>query len=180
MTKGQSKLIATTQLTVDGVIDSVGEWVDPEGDHAMHSFELQKDSGGLVMGRKTYEGLAGFWPQQPDSDPWAAMINPMPKFVGSTTLEGPLEWNATLIDGGLDGVQSLKDSAAGDLFVQGNGEFAYALADAGLVDEFHFYVNPLTWGEGLHLFGDRGPIRLKLEDVRRFDSGVVGLTYLPG
>ena len=133
------------------------------------------------MGRKTYEGLAGYWPNQPDDDPWAAMVNPMPKFVGSTTLEGPLEWNATLIEGDLaEGVTKLKEGAGGDdLFVQGNGEFAYALVQAGVVDEFLFYVNPLTWGEGLHLFGDRGPIRMELADVKRFDSGVVGLTYTP-
>ncbi len=103
----------------------------------------------------------------------------MPKYVGSTTLEGPLEWNATLIEGGLDGVPALKDGADGDLFVQGNGEFAYALAEAGLVDEFLIYVNPLTWGEGVHLFGDRGPVRMELADVKRFESGVVGLTYTP-
>lgn len=176
---GRSKLIVTAQCTLDGVIDSVGEWVEPEKDHGTHSFELQRDSGGLVMGRKTYEGLAGFWPNQPDDDPWAAMINSLPKFVGSTTLEGPLEWNSTVIEGGLDGVEALKDEADGDLWVQGNGEFAWALTDAGLVDEFVFYVNPLTWGKGLHLFGDRGPLRLELADVKRFDSGVVGLTYLP-
>lgn len=173
------KLIVTTQCTLDGVIDSVGEWVEPNKDHGDHSFELQKNSAGLVLGRKTYEGLAGFWPQQPDSDPWAALVNPMPKYVGSTTLEGPLEWNATLIEGGLDGVPALKDGADGDLFVQGNGEFAYALTEAGLVDEFLIYVNPLTWGEGVHLFGDRGPVRMELADVKRFESGVVALTYTP-
>ena len=72
-----------------------------------------------------------------------------------------------------------RSEADGDLFVQGSGEFAYTLAEAGLVDEFLFYVNPLTWGKGVHLFGDRGPIRMELADVKRFDSGVVGLTYTP-
>jgi dihydrofolate reductase len=174
------KLIATAQHTVDGVIDSVGEWVDPGADHGDHSFELQRNSSGLVMGRKTYEGLAGYWPQQPDSDPWAALINPMPKYVGSTTLEGPLEWNSTLIEGDLaTGLAEIKEQAESDLFLQGCGEFAYNAAQAGLVDEFLFYVNPLTWGQGVHLFGDRGPIRMELADVKRFDSGVVGLTYRP-
>ena len=174
------KLIVTAQHTLDGVIDSVGEWVDPGADHGDYSFELQKNSAGLVMGRKTYEGLSGYWPQQPDSDPWAAMINPMPKYVGSTTLEEPLEWNATLIEGDLEaGVGTLKHEAKGDLFLQGCGEFAYNVAAAGLVDEFLFFVNPLTWGQGVHLFGDRGPIRMELADVKRFESGVVGLTYTP-
>jgi dihydrofolate reductase len=174
------KLIVTAQLTVDGVIDSVGEWVDPGGDHGQLSFDLHKNSAGMVMGRKTYEGLAGYWPNQPDSDPWAAMINPMPKYVGSTTLEGPLEWNATLIEGDLaKSLGEIKQQADADLYLQGCGEFAYNVAEAGLADEFLFFVNPLTWGQGVHLFGDRGPIRMELADVTRFDSGVVGLSYRP-
>ena len=51
------KLIATTQSTIDGVIDPVGEGVQPGGDHADYSFERQAGSSGLVLGRKTYEGL---------------------------------------------------------------------------------------------------------------------------
>ena len=53
------KLIATTQATLDGVIDPVGEWVQEGGDHAEYSFDRQAKSGGLVLGRLTYEGLAG-------------------------------------------------------------------------------------------------------------------------
>ena len=75
------KLIATTQATVDGVIDPVGEWVQPDGDHGVYSFERQARSSGLVLGRKTYEGLAGYWPSQ--SGKWADMVNAMPKYVGS-------------------------------------------------------------------------------------------------
>ncbi len=59
------KLIATAQATVDGVIDPVGEWVQPDGDHGDYSFERQAGSGGLVLGRKTYEGLAGYWRAKP-------------------------------------------------------------------------------------------------------------------
>jgi dihydrofolate reductase len=174
------KVIATTQATVDGVIDSVGEWVQPEGDHGEHSFELQRKSAGLLLGRKTYEGLAGFWPQQPESDKWAAMVNPLPKYVGSKTLSGDLEWNATLLEGDIEtAVPELKSTLDGDLFCHGSGEFAYALAEAGLVDEFHVYVNPLVWGGGVHVLGDLGKVRLELDDVTRFDSGVVLLSYRP-
>ena len=75
------KLIATTQATVDGVIDPVGEWVQADGDHGHYSFERQARSSGLVLGRKTYEGLAGYWPSQ--SGKWADMVNSLPKYVGS-------------------------------------------------------------------------------------------------
>jgi hypothetical protein len=150
------KLIATTQATVDGVIDPVGEWVQADGDHGDYSFERQARSGGLVLGRKTYEGLAGYWPSR--SGKWADMVNLMPKYVGSHTLSGELEWNATLLEGDID----------------------YTLAEKGLIDEYEVYLNPLVWGEGnVHVLGDRGTVRMKLEDVKRFDSGVVLLTYLP-
>jgi dihydrofolate reductase len=173
------KLIATAQATVDGVIDPVGEWVQPDGDHGVYSFERQARSGGLVLGRKTYEGLAQYWPSQTGS--WADMINAMPKFVGSNTLSGELGWNATLLYGDVsDSIPALKHQVDGDLFLHGSGAFAYALAERGLIDRFEVYVNPLVWGQGtVHVLGDRGTVRMALHDVQRFGSGVVLLTYLP-
>jgi len=173
------KLIATAQTTVDGVIDPVGEWVQPDGDHGDYSFERQARSGGLVLGRKTYQGLAGYWPSQ--SGNWADMVNALPKYVGSKTLSGDLEWNARLLDGDLgDSIPDLKDKVDGDLFLHGSGEFAYALAERGLIDDYEVYVNPLVWGQGnVHVLGDRGTVRMALHDVERFGSGVVLLTYLP-
>jgi len=173
------KLIASAQATLDGVIDPVGEWVDPDGDHGEYSFERQARSGGMVLGRKTYEGLAGYWPSQ--SGKWADLVNGLPKYVGSTTLSADLPWNATLLEGDVEeSIPKVKDEVEGDLFMHGSGEFAYALAEKGLVDEYEVYVNPLVWGEGnVHMLGDRGTVRMELEDVRRFDSGVVLLTYLP-
>ena len=142
-------------------------------------FERQARSSGLVLGRKTYEGLAGYWPSQ--SGKWADMVNSMPKYVGSNTLSGGLEWNATLLEGDLeDSIPKLKDEVDGDLFMHGSGEFAYALAEKGVIDEYEVYLNPLVWGKGnVHVLGDRGTVRMELDDVKRFDSGVVLLTYIP-
>ena len=175
------KLIASTQATLDGVIDPVGEWVQPDGDHGEYSLERQGRSAGMVLGRKTYEGLAQYWPDQTGS--WADMVNAMPKWVGSNSLseDGQLEWNATLLEGELeDSIPALKEEVDGDLYMHGSGEFAHALATKGLIDELEIYLNPLVWGEGnLHVLGDRGTIRFELGDMRRFDSGVVLLTYHP-
>jgi dihydrofolate reductase len=173
------KLIASTQATVDGVIDPVADWVQPDGDHGEYSFERQARSAGLVLGRVTYEGLAGYWPNQ--SGKWADMVNALPKHVGSRTLSGELEWNATLLEGEVgDSIPKLKEEVDGDLFMHGSGEFAYALAEKGLIDEFEVYLNPLVWGQGnVHVLGDRGTVRLVLEHVKPFDSGVVLLTYRP-
>src|SRR3954467_15863026 len=72
------KLIATAQATVGGVVDPVGEWVQADGDHGDYSFERQARSGGLVLGRSTYEGLAGVSPGQTGKG--ADMGKQMPKF----------------------------------------------------------------------------------------------------
>ena len=75
-------------------------------------------------------------------------------------------------------IPRLRDEVEGDLFMHGSGEFAYALAEKKLIDEYEIYLNPLVWGGGnLHVPGDRGTVRMSLEDVKRFDSGVVLLTY---
>lgn len=173
------KLIASAQATVDGVVDPVAEWVRPDGDHGDYSFERQARSAGLVLGRKTYEGLAGYWASR--SGKWADMVNAMPKYVGSTTLSGELEWNATLLERDIaDSIPRLKDEVDGDLFMHGSGEFAYALAERGLIDTYEVYLNPVVWGKGnVHVLGDRGTLWMELDDVRRFDSGVVLLTYRP-
>src|SRR3954468_3989538 len=112
-------LIATTQATVDGVIDPVGEWVQPDGDHGDHSFERQSRSAGLVLGRKTYEGLAAYWPDK--SGGWADMVNVMRKHVGSTTLHGELPWNAQALEGDLEqSIPALRRQSDGDLFLHGS------------------------------------------------------------
>lgn len=174
-----AKLIATAQATIDGVVDPVADWVQPGGDHGEHSFERQARSAGLVLGRKTYEGLARFWPSQ--TGKWAEMVNAMAKYVGSTTLSGDLGWNATVLGSDLiSSIPRLKQEAGGDLFMHGSGEFAYALAEKGLIDEFEIYLNPIVWGEGnVHVLGDRGTVRMALDAVKRFDSGVVLLSYVP-
>jgi len=109
------------------------------------------------------------------------MVNRMPKYVGSNTLSGGLEWNATVLEGDVEeSIPKLKDGVDGDLFMHGSGEYAYALAEKRLIDEYEVYVNPLVWGDGkVHVLGDRGTVRMELDDVKRFDSGVVRLTYLP-
>ncbi|HEY2054864.1 MAG TPA: dihydrofolate reductase family protein [Solirubrobacterales bacterium] len=173
------KLIATAQATLDGVIDPVADWLMPDGDHGIYSIERQERSAGLVLGRTTYEGLAGYWPNQ--TGKWADMVNGLPKYVASTALSGDLDWNATLLEGDLsNSIPKLKAEVDGDLFMHGSGELAYSLAERNLVDEFEVYVNPLVWGDAnAHLLGGRGPVRLQLEDVKRFDSGVVLLSYRP-
>ena len=114
------KVIGWTTMTLDGVA-TVGEWYVSEGGHDQAAREVFERAAAMLLGRKSYEGFLGYWPEQ--EGPWADMLNPMPKYVASRTLEGPLEWNSTLIEGDLaDGVNRLKEALEGDLMLVGCGE----------------------------------------------------------
>ena len=131
----------------------------------------------MLLGRKTFEGLAAYWSQE--TGPWADMLNPMPKFVASRTLEGPLEWNATVIEGDVaEGVTRLKEELDGDLFLIGCGELARYLLANELVDELRFSLHPTVWGEGTRPYQGE-TVRMRLLDSTSFDSGVVRLRYEP-
>jgi dihydrofolate reductase len=171
-----SKLIVSVATTVDGVIDGF-EWYVPQGDHDGGGLEQFTGARAMLLGRKTYEGLAGYWPTQ--EGPWADVLNPLPKLVASRTLSEPLEWNARLLEGELgDAVRKLKSEAGGDLIVSGCGELARNLLVEGVVDEVRFWVHPAVWGDGTRPFqGQRGPLRLL--ESKAFDSGVTLLRYEP-
>jgi dihydrofolate reductase len=138
----------------------------------------------MVMGRKTYEGLAAVWPQMadlPGYEAYAKRMNTMPKYVASRTLRGPLAWNATLLEGELaDSIGRLKEEHDGTLIVTGAGELAHdLLVHPGLVDEIWFTVCPYLWASGPRIFSDVDALRLELVATTTFPSGVVQLCYRP-
>src|SRR5262245_48646593 len=93
-------------MTVDAVME-LGEWFVLGGEHDRAARDLFASAEAVLLGRKTYEGLAEYW--SPRSDEWADMLNPLPKYVASRTLHGTLEWNAEVIEGELaEGVAALK------------------------------------------------------------------------
>ena len=131
----------------------------------------------MLLGRKTYEGLAGYWPSQ--SGAWADVINPMPKFVASRTLREPLDWNAALIAGDVvEGVAQLK-KRTGDLALVGCGELARVLMESRLIDELWFWIHPAVWGEGDRPFHGGARADLELVGSERFESGVTLQRYRP-
>jgi dihydrofolate reductase len=169
-----NKLIISTAMTVDGVT-TVGEWYVAEGEHEAAAQELFADAAAMLAGRKTFEGLAEYW--SPMTGAWADLVNPMPKFVASRTLQEPLTWNGTLIEGDVaKGVSKLKAELDGDLIMFGCGELARHLLGESLVDELRFWVHPVVWGPGERPF-EGEQIRMQLLDSKAFDSGVMLLRY---
>jgi dihydrofolate reductase len=174
------RLIVSTQMTVDGVIE-VGDWFQPDGEHEAHgSFDQLFAADAMLLGRKTYEGLASVWPTMTDDRGFADRVNSMPKYVASTTLDEPLEWNSTLIKGDLtEAVQELKRRYRGNLVSYGCGALAYHLVRLGLADEVRFWIHPSVFGGGTRPFHGEAPVPLHLTGTTMFRSGVALLCYRP-
>jgi dihydrofolate reductase len=179
------RLIVNNAVTVNGAFEapSPEEWLVLDDDSSTVSLHQFHVADAMVLGRKTYEGLAAVWPQlteDPTLGRYADRLNSMPKYVASRTLRGPLEWNATLLEGDLaQSVPAIKERHQGDLIVSGAGELAHALLGLGLVDELWFWVSPWLWPAGPRVFDGVGPVRLELIGSTTFASGVLRLAYRP-
>jgi dihydrofolate reductase len=182
------RLILSNAMTVNGAYEAPvpepgGGWLVLDPDSQQASLEMWQAADAMVMGRKTYEGLATVWPQMadlPGFEAYAHQMNSMPKYVASRTLRPPLTWNATLLEGDLaDGVRALKTRHQGNLIVTGAGELAHDLLAADLVDEIWLGVSPYLWPSGPRIFDDVGAVRLELVATTTYPSGVVVLRYRP-
>src|SRR5687768_11672974 len=126
------RLIVSNAMTVNGAFEAPvpepGGWLVLDPDTQQASLEMWQAADAMVMGRKTYEGLATVWPQMadlPGFETYAQQMNSMPKYVASRTLSPPLTWNATLLAGDLaDSVRGIKAAHEGNLIVTGAGELA--------------------------------------------------------
>jgi dihydrofolate reductase len=140
------------------------------------------ETGGFLFGRKTYEIMAAHWPSQPDSDPFAAVLNGLPKHVASRTLREPLEWKgSSLLEGDVPtAVAELKEESGGALVVLGSGELVRTLLEHDLVDEFQLMIDPIVLGSGKRLFPQEGPMRrLRLVNSATTGTGMLMTTYVP-
>ena len=175
-----AQLIISCEMTIDGVIDSTDSWFIGEGEHEDASFDQLKAADAMLLGRKTFQGLAGVWPSITDDRGFAARVNAMPKYVASTTLAEPLDWNGTLIRGDLAaGVTELKRRHTGNLVSYGCGTFARWLVEQGLADEIRLGVHPTVFGSGQRPFGDGPRLPMELIGTTMYRSGVATLAYRP-
>ncbi len=190
-----SKVVVINHLTLDGVMQAPGRpdedvrggfehggWSPPYGDAVMGSVmgERMAQGGDLLLGRRTYEDFAGFWPNQKDN-PFTEVLNNVQKYVASTTLEEPLPWsNSTLLKGdAAEGVARLKEQQGKDLVVLGSGELVQSLMRRNLIDEYVLLIHPLVLGSGRRLCTDGSFAALRLVDIKTTTTGVVIATYQP-
>ncbi len=188
-------IIAITQVTLDGVMQSPG---GPEEDprngftHGGWAMPFLDDAGSqaigetiagkfdMLLGRRTYEIFAAYWPKHGDH-PIGMAFNMATKYVVTRSLD-QLDWEHSRPIGGdvVDEVRRLKASDGPALHVWGSGELLQTLIAAELVDEYRIWVFPLVLGEGKRLFGDGvPPRRLSLVASQSTPKGVLLNSYRP-
>jgi dihydrofolate reductase len=174
-------LVSTFFTSLDGIVDTPQEWHFPylneEVMGVIGSTFAHCDA--LLLGRVTYQEWEAHWPQQSDDGGMADFINNTQKYVASTSLESTTWRNSTLLSGDLGGaVRELKQQSGGTIMVNGSGTLVSSLLQEGLVDELRLLVHPVVVGTGKHLFENGAePLGMALEDVQRFGTGVLLLTY---
>ena len=190
-----SKLVVVNNVTLDGVMQSPGHpdedrrggfehggWAPPYFDEVMLDTMSRgiSQGGAMLFGRLTYEKMEAAWRHGPEDSPFTAVMNERQKYVVSTTLAGPLDWqNSALVEGDVaEAVTRLKGEPGGDIVILGSGELVRSLLPHDLIDEFVLSIHPLILGGGLRLFaGDGVFAKLKLVESVTTTTGVVIATY---
>ena len=189
------KLVVGTFLTMDGVMQAPGRpdedreggfqhggWLVPYYDEKFGDImtEWTVRAGGFLLGRKTYEIFATYWPKVTDpADAIAKALNSRPKYVASRSLKR-VEWNeSSLLKGDVaKAVARLKAEPGGEIQVHGSGKLVQTLLKHDLVDTFRLWHFPLLLGGGKRLFGDGTiPVGFRLVETQTNTKGAVLKVY---
>jgi len=192
-----ARIIVFNSVTLDGVMQGPGHpdedrrggfehggWAAPYADEVSASYATSSmgTTGGLLLGRWTYEDLHRAWGGRTDNE-FTPVLESSPKYVASRTLKEPLPWvNSSLLDGDIvEDVSRLRGEQEKDLVILGSGELIQTLMAHGLIDEYTLLVHPLVLGEGRRLFRDGSPYaKLRLVESKPTTTGVLIATYRPG
>jgi dihydrofolate reductase len=184
------RIVVAEYLSLDGVTEDPGEagdfehrgWTVPYWNDELSEAqsELLFASDALLLGRLTWQEFVASWPLR-SGDPFTDKMNSMPKFVSSTTLEAPLDWNSRLLEGdAADEAERLKLGDDLNLLVYGSGALVDTLMQRNLIDVYRLMFYPLALASGKRFFRE-GPNKttLALTDAKTTSTGVVVLTYEP-
>jgi dihydrofolate reductase len=178
------KIINSTYITLDGVVEDPHLWpsLGPEG--AQESFDIQTEllnnCDAVLMGRRTYESFASVWPTR-SGDVFSDRINAMEKYVVSSTLRNPTWNNTTVIARDLVAeITRLKHQPGKEIVQYGIGQVSFTLLEHGLLDELRLWVHPLILGnKGPQIphFHDCLPTQLNIVASRTLPNGIAILNY---
>lgn len=188
------RIIGAAFLSLDGVMQAPGGpdedksggfahggWLAPIGDEAIEE-QIGKLFDGpfdLLLGRRTYDIFASYWPYQPTDNPIAAAFAECRKYV-LTRSDAPLAWQGSHRLDGIDALAALKAQAGPNLVIQGSSTLYPQLLERGLLDTLVTMVAPVTLGSGKRMFGEGTPARAFTVIEQRIGSnGCVVSTFEP-
>jgi dihydrofolate reductase len=181
------KLVITENITLDGSIEMLDDWFDPQlqdEDLLEESHRQDSQADALLVGRQTFEDFRGYWPEQTDDATGVAdYLNQVAKFVVSSTMADPGWENSTVIAGDpVEQTTALKSQPGKDIVLTGSITLAHALIEAGVVDEYRLFVYPTVQGRGRRLFPDGTaiPTLTLVDPPKSFRSGITLLRYAAG
>jgi dihydrofolate reductase len=180
------RVVAAEYLSLDGVSEDPGAageyehrgWTIPYWNDDIAKWQTDQlfASDALLLGRVTWQEFVDSWPLR-SGDPFTDRMNSLPKYVASTTLKEPLEWNSTLLTGEIaDAVAKRKEQPGEDILVYGSGALVNTLMPRNLIDEYRFMIYPLVLGTGKRFFrddNDKSTLALK-----RAETASTGVTML--
>ncbi len=187
------RLLASNLVSLDGFVAGPNgelDWFVKEGflmntEYGDFARKLIGSVGGILLGRKTYETFASYWPDATDNDPVITEgMNGLPKYVFSRSLD-KVEWGkwntVKLVKGdATEEVSRMKEEPGKDLVIYGSASLVSALMKENLIDEYQFFVQPIVLGSGIPEFqGLTDRHELELVRATPFKSGAVGLYYRP-
>jgi dihydrofolate reductase len=178
------KLVITQNITLDGSIEMLDDWFDPQlqdDDLLAESHRQDAESDALLLGRRTFEDFRSYWPNQTDDATGITdYLNSVAKYVVSTTMTDPGWKNSTVLSSDpVEQVRNLKTEPGKDIVLTGSISLAHTLIAAGLVDEYRLFVYPAVQGRGRRLFPDGMsiPTLTMVEPPKSFQPGISLLRY---
>jgi dihydrofolate reductase len=185
------QLIMKMSISVDGFVcgpNGEADWIFKSSDETARAWivDLIRTAGLHIMGRKTFDDMASYWPTS--TAPFAAPMNEIPKGVFTKKnfpgIAGPAPANwkeARVFSGDLaTEIRQLKQEDGKPVLAHGGARFMQSLAATGLIDEYYLLTHPVALGRGLPLFsGLAAPLDLQLVDVKSFPGGAIAHVYQP-
>jgi dihydrofolate reductase len=190
-----AKIVAREFLSLDGVAQAPGGpdedrdggfqhggWHMPFSDTVGDEWVLEgfERAGAFLLGRRTYEIFASYWPSAPEEEAViAAPLNELPKYVITGTLTEPLAWqNSTVLGSDPSAVEALRDLDGKDILIFGSTKLVRSLIELGLLDELWVTVDPIVVGGGKRIFSEDGALRgWRLIDSKVTGTGVILARY---
>ncbi|HKN96311.1 MAG TPA: dihydrofolate reductase family protein [Pseudonocardiaceae bacterium] len=178
------KIVNATYMTLDGDITNMADWhfefFGEEAIRTAHDLLWAADS--LIMGRKTYDGMAPAWLERAGSDEFADRMNELPKYVLSTTLTDPT-WNSEVLSGDVvSRIRALKEQDGGNILQYGFGPVTRLLLANDLLDELVIWLHPVLSGKAKPdelIYRDMAQQKFTLTGVDTHSTGIAVLTYRP-